>query len=128
MNDKVKYWLEIAEYDLETAEAMLATKRLLYVGFMCHQSYEKLLKAYYAKVKSDTPPFTHNLKYLAEITSIIDEFDAKKLQLLNRLQPLNIEARYPTYKQEIMKLLTYDYCQSLISDSKEFYVWIKTKL
>lgn len=28
------YWLEIASYDLETAEAMLKSHRYLYVGFM----------------------------------------------------------------------------------------------
>lgn len=35
--DKVKYWAEISDYDLDTAEAMFQTKRWLYVGFMCHQ-------------------------------------------------------------------------------------------
>lgn len=34
--DKVAYWLDIADYDLETANAMLITRRWLYVGFMCH--------------------------------------------------------------------------------------------
>ena len=34
--DKVKYWTEISDYDLETAEAMYSTGRWLYVGFMCH--------------------------------------------------------------------------------------------
>lgn len=29
-------WLKLAEYDLDTAEAMHETKRYLYVGFMCH--------------------------------------------------------------------------------------------
>ena len=36
--DKVKYWAEISDYDLDTAEAMFQTKRWLYVGFMCHQT------------------------------------------------------------------------------------------
>ena len=45
MNDKTSYWLEIADYDLETAKAMLETGRYLYVGFMCHQVIEKTLKA-----------------------------------------------------------------------------------
>ncbi len=36
MDDRITYWLEIAEYDLVTARAMLETGRLLYVGFMCH--------------------------------------------------------------------------------------------
>jgi HEPN domain-containing protein len=42
MNERVTYWTEIADYDLETAKAMLASKRYLYVGFMCHQTIEKL--------------------------------------------------------------------------------------
>ena len=41
MDDKVKYWLELSDYDLETALAMLNSKRYLYVGFMCHQIIEK---------------------------------------------------------------------------------------
>lgn len=35
------YWFESAEYDLQTAHAMLDTQRLLYVGFMCHQAVKK---------------------------------------------------------------------------------------
>ncbi|MCL2300052.1 MAG: HEPN domain-containing protein [Firmicutes bacterium] len=45
MSDKAQYWLDLADYDIETARAMLQTKRLLYVGFMCHQTAEKALKA-----------------------------------------------------------------------------------
>ena len=44
MNEKVNYWLDLARYDLDTAKAMLDTKRYLYVGFMCHQTIEKGLK------------------------------------------------------------------------------------
>ena len=36
--EKVNYWVELSDYDLETADAMLQTKRYLYVGFMCHQA------------------------------------------------------------------------------------------
>lgn len=39
--EKVAYWLDIADYDIDTAEAMYKTKRWLYVAFMCHQSIEK---------------------------------------------------------------------------------------
>lgn len=41
MDEKVTYWVEMSDYDLDTAEAMLATGRYLYVGFMCHQTIEK---------------------------------------------------------------------------------------
>ena len=42
------YWLKIANYDLKTAEAMLKSKRYLYVGFMCNQSIKKILKGIYS--------------------------------------------------------------------------------
>jgi len=41
-NERVNYWVDLADYDLKTAEAMLETERLLYVGFMCHQTLEKI--------------------------------------------------------------------------------------
>ena len=47
--NRVRYWIDLAKYDLETAKAMNLTKRYLYVGFMCHQVMEKVLKAYYVK-------------------------------------------------------------------------------
>jgi len=51
MDTKEKYWLEMAEYDIKTAEAMLESKRYLYVGFMAHQTIEKILKAYFVMLK-----------------------------------------------------------------------------
>ena len=41
IDEKIKYWYELADYDFETAEAMLSSKRYLYVGFMCHQTMKK---------------------------------------------------------------------------------------
>jgi hypothetical protein len=40
-DSKIKYWIDLSDYDLETAEAMFQSKRFLYVGFMCHQTIEK---------------------------------------------------------------------------------------
>jgi len=31
------YWFDSADYDLQTARAMLEAKSYLYVGFMCQQ-------------------------------------------------------------------------------------------
>jgi HEPN domain-containing protein len=45
--EKYEYWLDIANYDLETASAMLAGSRWLYVVFMCQQAIEKLVKGLY---------------------------------------------------------------------------------
>ena len=59
MNDKIQYWLDLAQYDLDTAQAMLETKRYLYVGFMCHQVIEKTLKAIISS-KDIIPPGGQN--------------------------------------------------------------------
>ena len=45
MDKYVLHWLERSKYDLETAKAMLDTRRYLYVAYMCQQAVEKLLKA-----------------------------------------------------------------------------------
>ncbi len=45
MNDKVKYWIDIANEDITVADALYSTKKYLYAGFMCHMATEKALKA-----------------------------------------------------------------------------------
>jgi HEPN domain-containing protein len=53
MDQKIRYWIDLSDYDVETAVAMLNSKRFLYVGFMCHQAIEKVFKAYYVKLHQD---------------------------------------------------------------------------
>ncbi len=126
--EKIKYWIDLAEYDFETAEAMFITKRYLYVGFMCHQIIEKLLKAYFVKSQQQTPPYTHNLRFLAESSGLSDYFDEETLLFIIGLQPLNIEDRYPTYKEGLLNILTEEKCKSIIKKTKEFSGWINLKL
>lgn len=61
MDEKVKYWIELSDYDLEPAEAMIKSKRFFYVGFMCHQTIEKAFKAYFTALKSDVAPYSYSL-------------------------------------------------------------------
>jgi HEPN domain-containing protein len=58
----------LAEYDLETARAMLESRRYLYVGFMCHQTVEKALKVIISRdcQKDEIPPKIHHLLKLAD--------------------------------------------------------------
>ncbi len=49
----------MSNYDLETAEAMLSSRRyLLYVGFMCNQTIEKAFKAYFSNWHLNDDPTT----------------------------------------------------------------------
>lgn len=128
MDDKVIYWVEMSDYDIETADAMLATGRYLYVGFMCHQTIEKILKAYWTKNLTEIPLKIHSLSRLAEKTGLSEKFTEEQLDFIDRLEPLNIEARYPSYKERLMKSLTKEYCTTLLQDTKNLQQWIKNKL
>ena len=128
-NEKVKYWVEIAEYDLTTAQAMLDTKRFLYVGFMCHQVIEKILKALYVvKYPTETPPYTHKLLKLAEITSLYESMTQEQKIIIDTLEPLNIDSRYPRVKDAIYSTLSQKRCEYIIKETEGLYQWIKTQL
>ena len=71
-DEQVKYWLDLADYDLDTAEAMHQTGRWLYVAFMCHQVIEKTLKAYWCATQPTAPPYTHSHQRLASGSGIYD--------------------------------------------------------
>jgi HEPN domain-containing protein len=106
-NEKVQYWVGISDYDIETAKAMLLSSRYLYVGFMCHQATEKILKAYFSKHFEETPPFIHNLRVLAEKCNVYEFLSESEKDLIDELIPLNIEARYPTYKEKLLKIAAF---------------------
>ena len=54
--DKVAYWIDIADYDMDTAETLYSGGRWLYVAFMCHQVIEKTLKAYWCGTQPTEHP------------------------------------------------------------------------
>ncbi len=62
--EKVEYWLDIADYDLETAKSMLQSGRYLYVVFMCQQAIEKVIKALYVNTFDAEAPRSHNLAFI----------------------------------------------------------------
>lgn len=126
--EKIEYWIGISEYDLETAQALLDTKRFLYVGFMCHQAIEKILKAAYIKSNKSIPPYSHSLIDISSKADIFNNLSSDQKDLLDLLQPLNIQARYPTYKEMLLKSLSYDKCKDILYKTKELHKWIKMKL
>ena len=130
MNEKVEYWLDIADYDIETARAMLNGGRYLYVGFMCHQAIEKAFKAVIARdcVGDEIPPKIHDLRKLGKKAGLFEKLSEEQKETIGRLNPLSIEARYPEYKNRIAANLTSDICQELINETEGLLCWIKEQL
>ncbi len=107
---------------------MLATKRYLDVGFMCHREMEKMLKAYWCSVMIEPPLKIHSLSRLAEKSVLDTDMTDQQIYFIDALEPLNIEARYPSYKERLMKSLNADRCEKLIKQTDELRLWIKSKL
>ena len=128
MKKKAKYWLEMAEYDIKTAEAMLESKRYLYVGFMAHQTIEKIMKAYFVHVKNETAPFSHSLSFLAKQSGLYEKLSEEQMDFIDLLEPMNIEARYPTHKEQLLRSLTNKRCTEILEKTQELYRWIMQKL
>ena len=99
--DKKAYWLDIADYDFDTAEAMYQTGRWLYVAFMCHQVIEKTLKAYWCSTQASDPPYTHNYMRLADGSGLYEFMNDEQRDFLDTITNYNIEARYPEDKEEL---------------------------
>lgn len=126
--DKVSYWMDLAKYDMDTAEAMFATKRWLYVGFMCHQVVEKTLKAYWCKTMQCDPPYIHNLVRLINGSGLDAMMTEAQLAFVDVITPLNIEARYPEYKEALLSALTSEKCNEIIEKTKSLKQWIEMML
>jgi HEPN domain-containing protein len=126
--EQIQYWVGLSDYDLETAEAMLRTKRYLYVGFMCHQTIEKIFKACYTKMTETTPPYIHKLVSLAQKGGFYKLLSEEQKTFVDKLDPLNIKTRYPDYKSRLARQLTPDVCIQILEQTKNLQKWTKEQL
>lgn len=126
--DRAPYWVDLADYDIETAETLYNGGRWLYVAFMCHQAIEKTLKAYWCDTLKTDPPFIHNLNRLVEGTGLDKEMTESQLDTIETLVPMNIQARYPEYKDQLARMLSKERCRTIIDETKQLQQWIKNKL
>ena len=98
------------------------------MGFFCHLVAEKALKAAISEATDTVPPRTHDLHRLASLSGILDELNDEHLDLLDKLNPLQIEARYPEYKSKIASSMNKNYCTGLLEETEGLLCWIKQKL
>ena len=128
MNDKlINNWLNLAEYDFKTAEAMLSTARYLYVAFTCQQTVEKILKAIYIKEKNNTPPYSHNLLRLLNELTVNDTISSENKIFLIELNQFYIETRYTEKLDLISDKLDKNKATEIFNKTKDLFSWLKEK-
>ena len=124
--DKFGYWLETAEYDMETADAMLNSGRWLYVVFMCQQAVEKLVKGLYVLYIEDEVPRTHNIRFLIGKfeTLLSEKVSDEHTELFEDLSAFYISGRYTDYKHKLSERLNEMEAKCYYQNSKEAFAWL----
>jgi HEPN domain-containing protein len=101
---------------------------LLHATFHCHQAVKKSIKPVIARdlPEGDMPPKIHNLIKLASHASLMNKLSDEQESLLEILNPLNIDARYPDY--DTPSTPTKEICEQIVTEVEEFLCWIKKQL
>jgi HEPN domain-containing protein len=125
--EHIRYWLESAEHDLDTAESLFAAGKYDWCLFIGHLVLEKAVKAVYVNENDNAlPPKTHDLVRIAESTALTVTDEMKSF--LDEVNDFNLETRYPEYKQEFYKRCDKEFAESYFNRIKECYIWLKSAL
>jgi len=126
--EKFEYWRDIAQYDLNTAQAMYKTGRWLYVVFMCQQAIEKMCKGLYLLFIDDDIPRIHDINSL--ITKFVDklpeQIDEDKRLLFAKLSAFYLNNRYPEYKERLSMSMNKNEARDILKKTKEVFKWLLT--
>lgn len=123
MRSDTQNWIESADYDLETAQHMLATGRYLYVVFMCHLALEKILKAHVTEVTQTIPPKSHDLIFLILKSNL--ELPQAFVEFLGKINNASIPTRYPDDLQQALREYTEEIAREYLRQAKEVIQWLK---
>ena len=91
-------------------------------------SVEKMLKAIFVKKQNETPPYIHKLDKLIELASLDKELSEDHCEIIDELSPLNIQARYPAYKDLIHRQIDENRSNDILIKTGELLTWLKQKL
>ena len=117
INEHIKYWLNSAAHDLDTAEHLFKSGKYDWCLFIGHLVLEKTLKALFVfKNDNKVPPKIHNLVRLAKLSKI--GLTQEQEIFLGDVNDFNLQTRYPDYKQQFYKKCTKSFTDEYLSRSR----------
>ena len=120
----IKYWQESSSKDFEAAKSLFEKKLYPQSLFFCHLSLEKMLKAIVVKTIKDYPPYTHDLRKLAEIANI--DLSLRQKKILDKIFTFNIAGRYIDVKFAFYKKYNKkEYAQKYLKITKDLLLWLQ---
>ena len=126
MSETEQGWVDQALYDLETARAMLASGRYLYVLFCCQQATEKALKAVIVRRTGELPPRLHNLLRLAEAAAV--RLDPEQGKFLGELSGYYIQSRYPEEIKAAGSAVSQELADDVHGKTEQTVQWVLSML
>ena len=126
--EKYIYWLQLAQYDLDTAGAMYDGGRWFYVVFMCQQAIEKLCKGLYNFYIDDNVPKVHNIRFLlSKIATMLSvTVDPEVYSLADTLSAYYLNNRYPDFVGQSNTAITKDRATYILEKTEELFTWLLT--
>lgn len=122
--EKVDFWVRSAKEAREVMDWLYKGKRYADALFYGQLMLEKLLKAVYIQKFDRSPPFVHDLVFLArEVKLGVPEEMIKNLEIITGF---NINVRYDDYKESFRKTATKDYADKFIGIIEEIEKWLKS--
>ena len=121
-------WLSIVTEDLSVAEDLYKTGHWLYVGFMCHQVIEKMLKCYWCVCRDDEPPYLHDHDRIAKGCGLYTKMSDEQKNFLQGIRDLYIEARYREVKDAVSRRLNRNNTTMILEQTKQLHAWILEKI
>ena len=114
----IDYWIDTAQNDWITVEAMFEAKRYLHCLFWAHLTIEKLAKANWVKTHTENiPPRVHNIVWLLEESNI--ELSAEDITFLEVFHRFQLSSRYPDYLRKIERTCTKETTEDQLNKLKE---------
>ncbi|MCS6950816.1 MAG: HEPN domain-containing protein [bacterium] len=126
MLDATREWLRQAEYDVESAQHMLAAGRWLHAVFFCHLAVEKSLKAAIVEKTNQTPPRTHNLIALAQVANL--HLPVEYAEFLGMINDAGVVTRYPQDLSQALSEYPEEVAWDYLLRSREVMEWIRQQI
>jgi len=126
--EKYAYWLQLAQYDLDTVQTMYSGGRWFYVVFMCQQAIEKLCKGLFNFYIDDNIPRVHNIRFiLAKIeVSLSLVVKPEIYELIDKLSAHYLNNRYPDFSGSPNMGIDKNKATDLFEKTREAFSWLLT--
>ena len=116
---QVQYWRESALEDLDTSILLIRHKKVNQGLFFTHLALEKALKGIVSRATQATPPLTHNLSKLVDLSQL--EFSEEQQLFIARVSTFNLRGRYELPAKSLMTTLE---AEEIIREVGELVKWL----